>query len=113
MAVIWETTDRLGRTVALTDEGWAHIIARHGDLTDFQHEIKESVDFADELVRDATYAHREIHYRRRLFAPQWLRVVVHYHPTEPSGWVGSVVTAHLLNIRPRNEVRLWPVESPK
>ena len=40
MAVIWETTDRLGRTVALTDEGWAHIIARHGDLTDFQHEIK-------------------------------------------------------------------------
>jgi hypothetical protein len=36
VAVIWETVDRLGRPVVLTDEGWAHIVDRHKDLLDLQ-----------------------------------------------------------------------------
>lgn len=113
MAVFGETTDRLGRKVVLTHSGWDHIVSRHGDMVEHQQQIMEAIEFADEVVRDATYDHREIHYRRRRSSPRWLRVIVHYHPGEPAGWIGRVVTAHFLNTRPRNEVLLWPFQSPR
>lgn len=112
VAVIWETTDRFGRSVALTKSGWDHIVSRHGDMVAYQQEIQDAITFADEVVRNATYAHREIHYQRRRSAPRWLRVVVQYRPAKPAGWVGSVITAHFLNIRPRNEVLLWSLPGP-
>ena len=82
-------------------------------MVDYQQDVREAIEFADEVVRDATYDRREIHYRRRTSAPRWLRVVVQYRPTEPTGWLGVVITAHFLNIRPGNEVQLWPFPTPR
>jgi hypothetical protein len=110
VAVIWETVDRLGRAVALTDEGWAHIRARHGDMVQHQGAIREAIERADEIMRDMTYSHRQVHYRRRPTRPSWLRVVIQYRPIEPSGWSGVVITAHFTNRRPEESL-LWPSPS--
>lgn len=106
--MIWETTDRLGRLVVVTEAGWVHICSRHGDMVDHLLDIRLAIERADEIVRDHKYAHRQVHYWRR---PPF-RVVVHYRPHEQSEWHGTVITAHFLNIRPRNEVYLWPLPSP-
>jgi hypothetical protein len=110
VAVTWETVDRLGRQVVLTDDGWKHICERHGDMVEHQWAIREALERADEIARDLTHDHRQVHYRQRSTPPRWFRVVVHYQPIEPSGWAGTVITAHLTNRRPK-EARVWPLPS--
>ncbi|MDQ3225235.1 MAG: hypothetical protein M3Q50_01205 [Chloroflexota bacterium] len=112
MEIIWETVDRLGRIVALSNAGWIHICSRHEDMVGHQQDIRTALELADEVVRDAKYAHRQVHYLRRPPSLRWLRVVVQYRPSEPADWRGTVITAHFLSIRPRNEVLLWPLPSP-
>jgi hypothetical protein len=107
-SVIWETVDRLGRTVALTDAAWSHIRARHRDLSEAQDEIREAIALADEVFRDRTYRHRDIHYRRYGSGRLWLRVVVNYRPIELHGWTGHIITAHFTGKRSKSEVLLWP-----
>jgi hypothetical protein len=63
MAVIWETTDRLGRLVVLTDDGWAHIVSRHGELATLSQEIRDAIAKADEVARDRSLSRRNVHYR--------------------------------------------------
>jgi hypothetical protein len=94
----------------LTDEGWAHILNRHADLAEYLYDIREAIELANEVRRDATYDHRDIHYRHRGAGSRSLRVVVQYQPLEPSGWVGHVITAHFLSSqRSRKEALLWPI----
>lgn len=108
MAILWKTVDRLGRPVVLTDEGWTHILFEHDSMAHRIHEVRDAVAFADEVVHDRTFAHREIHYRERGSGKSWLRVIVHYRPRDPSGWAGEVITAHIINRRSRKESPRWP-----
>jgi hypothetical protein len=108
MAVIWETVDRVGRKVGLTDERWGHILDRHGDMAGYRWAIRDAIELADEIARDMKHDHRQVHYRRRSMPPRWVRVAVHYRPIEPPGWAGFVVPAHLTNRRPK-ETRVWPL----
>ena len=78
MANIWETVDRLGRPVVLTDTGWSHIRARHGEMLAHLWAIREAIEHADEITQDMTYNHRRVHYRRRSNSPYWLRAIVQY-----------------------------------
>jgi hypothetical protein len=108
MAVIWETTDRLGRLVVLTDSALEHVLAEHSDFEIEPRDIQDTVTAAEEIVRDRTYRHRQIHYRQYKSGPLSLRVVVQYRPDEVHGWVGSVITAHAIRKRNKREVLLWP-----
>ena len=108
MAIIWEAVDRFGLKVVLDDEGWRHILERHGDMAEHMWAIREAVERADQIARDMKHDHRRVHYRRRSTSPRWFRVIVHYRPIEPTGWAGIVITAHLANHRPR-EARVWPL----
>lgn len=111
MAIIWETVDRLGRSVALTDAAWVHAVLEHDYMAGRIHEVRDAVTFADEVVHDKSFAHREIHYRDKGSGRRWLRVVVHYRPRDPAGWSGEVVTAHIVSQRSPRELPIWPSRS--
>lgn len=113
MGVIWETTDRLGQPVKLTDEGWEHILDEHSDFRMDQQDLHDVITVADEIVRDRFYPHRQIHYRRYKSGRLWLRVVVQYRPSEQYGWVGAIITAHAIRNRKKDEVILWPLNTRK
>jgi hypothetical protein len=75
-------------------------------------EIRDAVTFADEIVQDKDYDHREVHYHRKGSGPLRLKVVIHYRPVSPSGWAGEVVTAHFTSRSHRLEVPIWPTRDP-
>lgn len=111
VAVIWETTDRLGRPVVLTEEGWEHVVAQHQDMMGRQDEIRQAIEFADEVRGDARFPRRDVHYAKSDLGPLSIRVVVRNHPDEPTGWIGEVVTAHLSDSSKRGklgEKPRWP-----
>lgn len=110
--IIWETTDRLGRQVVLTDQGWEHILFQHENMANLRDRIRDAVAFADEIVRDRDYAHREIHHRKRDSSLSWIRVIVHYRPRESSDWIGEVITAHVTSRRDPREAPQWPSKYP-
>lgn len=109
MAAIWRIRDRLGRVVVLTDAGWDHIVAEHGDVAATWAEVRSAVEFPDRVMADARFAHRENHYRQ--IGP-WglsLKGVIGYRPESPLGtWVGEVVTAFRTRRVKREERQLWP-----
>ncbi len=109
MAIIWETTDRRGRSVTLSDEAWAHVVAEHPDMAGRIDEVLYAIAFANEIKRDRQYSRREVHYREYDRDKHWLRVIVNYRPQAPSGWAGEVITAHFISRRIRREALLWPL----
>lgn len=113
MAVIWETVDRLGRSVSMSDDAWRHILdghdeVRQGRLMMVPADVRLAVEHADEIRRDRFFSRRAIHYRRTEFGELRHRVVVNYRPSERSGWVGEVITAFLTARRYQDEVQIWP-----
>lgn len=110
MAVIERFRDRAGREVVLTSARLAHIMERHREIAGRVDEIQSTVEFPDLVTRDATYAHRENHYRRAThFAPYLKVVVVHYRPVPPQGtWTGEVITALPARVIHPQEHQLWP-----
>ena len=108
-ATIWRTRDALGREVAFTDVGRAHILSRHPDLADRFDDVRTAIEAPDRVTQDRTYPRRNIFYRRTPSGRRWLRVVVNYGPVPPQAtWAGHVITAHFLEDVPSQEVELWP-----
>jgi hypothetical protein len=108
MEEIWEAQDRFGRLIKFTNTAWEHILAEHADFEIEHQDIRLTIERAEEIVRDRNYQHREIHYRQYKSGPLWLRVIVHYRPTEALGWVGNIITAHAVRKRNKREVLIWP-----
>jgi hypothetical protein len=44
MADIWQTHDRVERTVVFTKAGHDHILARHGDIADWLDEVRLTIE---------------------------------------------------------------------
>lgn len=90
---IWRVRDRLGREVALTEGGWAHILDGHDELVDRVDDVRAAVEQADFIDHDARYAPREVHSR----------------PVPPQGtWAGTVVTAYVVGKPKPGEKSRWP-----
>ncbi len=105
----WQTRDRLGREVILTEARLAHIRDGHPDMASRIADARATVDPPERVNRDATRPHREVSYRRTSSGRHWLRVVVHYRPVPPQGtWAGTVITAHFVKAVPTKEAPLWP-----
>lgn len=99
----------MGREVALTDDGWAHILRQRRDARPAEEEVRAAVATADPVVLDARFPHRRNHYRRRSASGRYLKVVVNYRPVWPQGtWTGEVVTAHPAHDPKPEEEQLWP-----
>ena len=98
--------DYRGRAVEVTDDGWQRILTRHPEMGSRLAEIEAAIT-APVAVTRANHPNRcENHYGRagdRLL----VRVSVIYRPTE-DGWVGEVLTAHLIRDIVAEEAPLWP-----
>lgn len=108
MTTIWETTDRFGRRVELTEERWSHIVDQRGGQPPTQDDIRRALEDPIRVTIDATFAHRECFYAE--CAPsRMVKVVVHFRPVPPQGtWRGAVVTAYPERKVKPGEVQRWP-----
>lgn len=108
MAAIWETVDRFGRSVSLSESRWDHIVAARSPHLLSPDAIRGIIEFPAEITLDADYAHRECFYSDRTFG-LGLKVVVQFRPVSPQGtWVGAVITAYPSKAIKRTETRRWP-----
>lgn len=88
-----------GVPIRLTYERWYHIVENHDDLASMFHEVLDTVQKPDSVVRASHGALKAI---RNMGRKRWM--VVAYR--EVSKRDGFVVTAYLLSQRPRGEV-IW------
>lgn len=108
MADLWATTDRFGRTVRMTEEGWTHIVLERQQTVPLPEAIRVAVESPDVVTADAEIAHRLCYYRERQDGG-YLKVVVHYRPVPPRGaWTGVVITAYPCQRVKRAEQQRWP-----
>ncbi len=109
MASIWETRDRFGRIVRLTEEGWDHIVSDRRGATPTPDDVRGAVEAPTRVTADADFAQRECSYQSLGAGRRTLKVVVHFRPVPPQGtWVGVVVTAFYVTSDKRREVQRWP-----
>ncbi len=73
--------------MALSFDGWRHIIERHDDLRAFLTEVLGTVMEPDEWIAGRR-PHEEWFYRRDVGPSSWIKVVVHYEGRE-----GRIITA--------------------
>jgi len=105
---IWQTVDRDGRTVTLTEADWAHILDEHREMVGRDPDIHRTVERPNFVTRDATHAHGENSYLRVAPGPLYLKVVVRYRPVPPQGtWAGRIITAYPTK-QVKGEQHLWP-----
>ncbi len=98
--------DYLGRVVELTDAGWDHIQERHPEMGHRLPQIEAAIAAPIAVTRANRPNRCENHYgivNDRLL----VRVSVIYRPTH-EGWVGEVLTAHLIRDVVAEEAPLWP-----
>ena len=106
MAEQFRVADYQGRPVLLADDGMAHIRQRHPDMMNRLDAIADAIHAPAAVTRSRLLDRGENHYGRygdRLY----VRVSVIYRPT-PDGWVGEVMTAHLIDRIEAKEEHLWP-----
>ncbi len=94
--------------VVLTEEGWAHVLARHDDMAPFQQAIRVAVEEDNEVFQDGRYPHHDEHYLETDSHHPSLKVVARSHPIAPSGWIGEVITAVRTRRKGKGDRRIWP-----
>jgi hypothetical protein len=88
-----------GVPIRLTYERWYHIVENHDELASYFHEVLDTIEKPELIVqgnKEALKAARNIGRRK------WLVVVY----KELSKHDGFVITAYLLDTRPKGEI-LW------
>ncbi len=88
-----------GVPIRLTYERWYHIVENHDDLASTFHEVLDTVEKPDFVVRGSHGALKAI---RNMGRKTWMVVVYR----EVSRRDGFVITAYVLSKRPRGEV-IW------
>lgn len=107
--MIWQTRERLGREVALTEAGVAHMLVKHPEMLPRLDEIRAAVEDPTFSTRPAGYPHRECLYRNLPATRLRTKVVVNYRPVPPQGtWAGEVITAHRTARVGPEEDQIWP-----
>jgi hypothetical protein len=106
MAVIAQTKDRWGRTVALTEEDWEHVLEGHPELVHERAFVLATIAYPDFVVCDATHANRENFYPIIDWKPdgtprRFFKVCVEYVSAG-----GRVITAFRSRDRKRGETQL-------
>jgi len=88
-----------GVPIRLTYERWYHIVENHDEMAGYYHEALDTVETPDIIVQGNGGA---VKAARNLGRRKWLVVVYR----ERSRRDGFVITAYLLDTKPRGEV-IW------
>ena len=88
-----------GVPIRLTYERWYHIVENHDDLASRYHDVLDTVENPGLVVRGT---HGTFKAARNMGRKQWMTVVYR----ELTKTDGFVITAYLLDCRPKGEV-LW------
>ncbi|MEW5768680.1 MAG: hypothetical protein AB1797_13900 [bacterium] len=88
-----------GVPIRLTYERWYHIVENHDELASYFHEILDTVEKPDLIVRGNKGAMKAT---RNIGKRKWLVVVYR----ELSRGDGFVITAYLLDTKPKGEI-IW------
>lgn len=114
MAELVRCSDCRGRLVVLTEEIWnGHILDSHPEFQGLEACVEKAITDPYRVTQDAMHSSRECMYRHRTLPGHlnrfYLKVVVAFRPTGPSGvLVGTVVTAYATDRIKRTEKQLWP-----
>ena len=102
-----EFQDLNGRRIQLTDESWAHILAKRDYMADFRTEIVETLREPDEIRRSLTDPERGRLYNKWYYktikGDKWVCVVVKMLPEE------AFITTVYVTGKIRRGERLWPI----
>ncbi len=90
-----------GVPIRLTYERWFHIIENHDDLASLFHEILETVEKPDIIVRGNKGSLKAV---KNLCKKKWLIAVY----KELSKSDGFLITAYFLATRPKGEI-IWQI----
>lgn len=85
-------------SIRLTHERWYHIVENHDDLAGYFYEVLETIETPGFIVRGSNGALKAV----RNMGDMWLVVVY----KEISKRDGFVITAYLLDKRPKREI-IW------
>lgn len=88
-----------GVPIRLTYERWCHIVENHDDLASYFYEILDTVERSDFVARGNKGTLKAT---RNMGKTQWLVVIYR----ELSKHDGFVITAYLLDTKPKGEV-VW------
>ncbi len=88
-----------GVPIRLSYERWFHIVENHDDLASYFHEVLDTVERPECIVRGN---HGALKATRNIGRKKWLVVVYR----ELSKRDGFVITAYLLSARPKGDV-IW------
>ncbi|MEW6607250.1 MAG: hypothetical protein AB1414_07315 [bacterium] len=88
-----------GVPIRLTYERWYHIVENHDELASYFHEILDTVEKPELIVRGNKGALKAI---RNIGKGKWLVVIYR----ELSRGDGFVITAYLLDTKPKGEI-IW------
>jgi len=88
-----------GVPIRLTYERWYHIVENHDDLASFFHEVLDTIERPDFVVRGSKGSLKAT---RNMGKRKWLVVI--YRELSKSD--GFVITAYLLDTKPKGEV-VW------
>ena len=86
-----------GVPIRLTYERWYHVVETHDELASHFHDVLDAIETPDFVVRANRGALKAV---RNLSRRTWL-VVVYREVTRKDGFV---VTAYLLDARPKGEI---------
>jgi hypothetical protein len=86
--------------IRLNYERWYHIVENHDEMASYYHDVLETIEAPEFIVRGNRGALKAA---RRLGKRSWLVVI--YRETARND--GFVITAYLLNTRPKGKL-VWP-----
>ena len=86
-----------GVPIRLTYERWYHIVENHDDMASYFHEVLETVEGTDIVVQGNGGVLKAV---RNLGKRKWLVVIYR----EVSRHDGFVITAYLLDTRPKGKI---------
>ncbi|MFC1682483.1 PBECR2 nuclease fold domain-containing protein [Nanoarchaeota archaeon] len=97
MNIVFETIDKSGRKIRLTQKQWEHITITHHKLSNYLSEIKQTIENPIKITYQESGGLRKYfnYLKHRNHSDKYLRVIVKYLNGE-----GFVLTAHFMrNIR--------------
>ena len=86
-----------GIPIRLTYERWYHIIENHDDLASYFHEVLETVEKPEFIIRGNN---ESLKATKNMGKKKWLVVIY----KELSKRDGFVITAYFLDIKPKGEI---------
>ena len=95
MNVIFETIDKIGKKIRLTDKQWAHVVEDHPYMANHIEEMKETIEKADKItisMMDENVRYYYKYYKNKKGFNKYSLVIVKYLNGD-----GFVISSYFVN----------------